>query len=154
MTAPRSVELLRRLVPEARQSLQRIMAGQRDTLWGSTEIKLRVRKYPKSGQERVSVVKPQLNRVKLYSHVLKTFVPVRMTPEMLRAVERRGGLDDYLLSTPDGALHSNAASTLRWQVLCELAKKREAEAAASVASRGSGNPEGRRAALRDLKPKA
>eukprot|EP00955_Chlamydomonas_euryale_P032040 335739-Chlamydomonas_euryale.AAC.2 len=71
-----------------------------------------------------------------------------------RAVERRGGLDDYLLSTPDGALHSNAASTLRWQVLCELAKKREAEAAASVASRGSGNPEGRRAALRDLKPKA
>lgn len=47
----RGTELLTRLIPTAAKSLERILTNQRGTLWGNTELKLRVRKYPKSGEE-------------------------------------------------------------------------------------------------------
>lgn len=47
----RSAELLGRLIPSARQSLQRVLSNQRQMLWGDTSMSLRVRKYPKSGEE-------------------------------------------------------------------------------------------------------
>ena len=48
------------------------------------------------GRRRVSIVKPQLTRVRLYSQALKKFVPLTMTPEMIRRVEAEGGLDAFL----------------------------------------------------------
>jgi hypothetical protein len=43
--------LLGRLIPSAVKNLQDIVLRQRETLWGDTALKLRVRKYPKSGEE-------------------------------------------------------------------------------------------------------
>ncbi|KAG1673858.1 hypothetical protein FOA52_012883 [Chlamydomonas sp. UWO 241] len=136
MSASRSADALLRLIPSARQSLHNVLASQRQTLWGTTELKLRVRKYPKSGEERVSLVKPQTATVKLYSHVLEKFVPLKMSAQMLRTVENSGGLDEYLLSTPDSALHSDVASTLRWQVMC---RAQEQAAAKAKGAQGGGS---------------
>eukprot|EP00195_Chlamydomonas_chlamydogama_P005343 CAMPEP_0202890252 /NCGR_PEP_ID=MMETSP1392-20130828/731_1 /ASSEMBLY_ACC=CAM_ASM_000868 /TAXON_ID=225041 /ORGANISM="Chlamydomonas chlamydogama, Strain SAG 11-48b" /LENGTH=152 /DNA_ID=CAMNT_0049573789 /DNA_START=30 /DNA_END=488 /DNA_ORIENTATION=+ len=113
-------QLLQRLIPSASQDLQHILRTQRDTFWGETELKFRVRKYKKSDEERVSIVKPQLHHVKLYSKALRRMVPLEMTKDMLRTIEARGGLDEYLRKTPDWRLKSNVASNLRWEVMCAL----------------------------------
>lgn len=114
-------KLLSKLLPSARQHLQQIVESHRQTLWGDTQLKLRVRKYPKAGGgERISLVRPQLQLVKLYSHVLGRQVPLTITPEMLRSVEAKGGLDQYLLTTPDKLLHSDIASNLKWEMTCKM----------------------------------
>ena len=43
--------LIRNLIPSAGKALQQIVESQRGTFWGQTQLKLRVRKYPKSGEE-------------------------------------------------------------------------------------------------------
>lgn len=39
-----------------------------------------------------------------------------------RSVEAQGGLDKYLLSTPDRHLHSDVASALKWELLCKVGR--------------------------------
>lgn len=42
-------QLLSRVLPSAREQLLKLATEQRSTFWADTELKLRVRKYPKSG---------------------------------------------------------------------------------------------------------
>jgi large subunit ribosomal protein L28 len=47
---------------------------------------------------------PNLHQVTLISDALRQRVRLRLTTNGLRTVERRGGLDAFLLSTPDAKL--------------------------------------------------
>lgn len=63
-----------------------------------------------------------MNHVNLYSHLLKDYVRVRITPWMLREVESNGGLDEYLIKTPERLLGgSNFSSNLRFRILAAKA---------------------------------
>lgn len=42
-------QLLSRVLPSAREQLLKLATEQRSTFWADTELKLRVRKYPKAG---------------------------------------------------------------------------------------------------------
>jgi large subunit ribosomal protein L28 len=48
--------------------------------------------------------RPNLHQVTLISDALRQRVRLRLTTNGLRTVERRGGLDAFLLSTPDAKL--------------------------------------------------
>eukprot|EP00798_Chlamydomonas_sp_ICE-L_P007037 gene7037-130_t len=114
-------ELMSRLLPSAADTLSRIMRDRRSKFWASEELQFRIRKYPKSGNmERVSIVKPHFSRVNLFSQVLKKMVPLELTPKVLREIESQGGLDSYLLQTPDALLRSDVASKLKWRITSEL----------------------------------
>ncbi|GLC35467.1 hypothetical protein PLESTB_000204200 [Pleodorina starrii] len=116
-------QLLKRLIPPARDGLRRIEALRRKVIWGDTQITLRVRQYPKSKDERVSLVMPQWHKVQLYSEILDRKVPLTMTNSTLRMIENMGGLDTYLLKMPEAKLKSDTASALRWEVLTTLQRK-------------------------------
>ncbi len=47
---------------------------------------------------------PNLHQVTLISDALKSRVRLRLTTNGLRTVEKRGGIDAFLLSTPDAKL--------------------------------------------------
>ncbi len=51
---------------------------------------------------------PNLNRVSLISDALGETVRLRITPYALRSVERRGGLDNYLVQARDRDLSTRA----------------------------------------------
>ncbi len=47
---------------------------------------------------------PNLQQATLYSDVLRRTVPLRVTTRALRSVQKRGGLDAFLLKTDDRRL--------------------------------------------------
>ena len=56
---------------------------------------------------------PNLHRVTLLSDVLKSRVRLRLSSAGLRTVEKRGGIDAFLLSTPDADLEPVAMKLKR-----------------------------------------
>ena len=56
---------------------------------------------------------PNLQRASLMSDALGQTVRLRVTPSALRSVEKKGGLDAYLLDVKDDKLSTNAQRTKR-----------------------------------------
>ncbi|KAG2438879.1 hypothetical protein HYH02_010677 [Chlamydomonas schloesseri] len=119
-------QLISRLIPPARKQFEHLQAHRRDVVWGNTQITLRVRQYPKSKDERVSLVLPNWHRVRLWSETLRRKVELVMTNDTLRHIEDMGGLDAYLINTPESKLKSNPASAVKWEVMCALRRKEAA----------------------------
>ena len=51
---------------------------------------------------------PNIQRGSMMSDALGEMVPMRLATSAIRTIEKRGGLDAYLLSTPDEALGKKA----------------------------------------------
>ena len=56
---------------------------------------------------------PNLQRASLLSDTLGETVPLRLSTSAIRTIEKRGGLDAYLLSTPDDKLGKTARTLKR-----------------------------------------
>ena len=56
---------------------------------------------------------PNLQRASLLSDTLGETVPLRLSTSAIRTIEKRGGLDAYLLSTPDAKLGKTARTLKR-----------------------------------------
>ena len=67
---------------------------------------------------------PSLHQVTLVSDVLRQRVRLRVTSNGLRTIEKRGGIDGFLLNTPTSKLQPEA------QVLKRRIKKAQAKQAA------------------------
>ena len=67
---------------------------------------------------------PNLHQVSLISDVLRQRVRLRVSSNGLRSIEKRGGLDAFLLSTPDAKLEDSAL------VIKRRIKRAQAKAAA------------------------
>ena len=67
---------------------------------------------------------PNLHQVSLISDVLRQRVRLRVSSNGLRSIEKRGGLDAFLLSTPDAKLENSAL------VIKRRIKRAQAKAAA------------------------
>ena len=74
---------------------------------------------------------PNLQETRLLSDVLGTQVQLRVSMQALRSVEHNGGLDAFLLSTPDRKL-PDEAKVLKRRI--ERARDKRAAAAAAPAS--------------------
>lgn len=68
---------------------------------------------------------PNLQATRLLSDTLGTQIRVRLSVHALRSVEHRGGLDAFLLSTPDAKLPTDARRLKR-----RIEKKRGTQKAA------------------------
>lgn len=80
---------------------------------------------------------PNLQRVSLHSDALRRVVSLRITTRALRTVQRRGGLDSYLLSRADADLAPKGLK-LKRQVRKALSGSAGPSRAADGASRASG----------------
>ena len=71
---------------------------------------------------------PNLQDVSLMSDVLGTTIQVRLSTRAIRTVEKRGGIDAYLLSTPETKLGDKAREMRR-----RIKKATEKQAASASA---------------------
>lgn len=66
---------------------------------------------------------PNVQRKELYSQALEAKVPVRLTTSVLREIDRRGGLDNYLLYTREDRVDSVFGSFLKKRIVTALEAK-------------------------------
>ena len=71
---------------------------------------------------------PDLQDTSLLSDILGVAVRMRLTTRAIRTIEHRGGIDAYLLETPDGRL-SVDAKALKRRLLRAQAKRTASQAA-------------------------
>ena len=71
---------------------------------------------------------PNLQDTSLLSDILGVAVRMRLTTRAIRTIEHRGGIDAYLLETPDGRL-SVDAKALKRRLLRAQAKRTASQAA-------------------------
>ncbi|MBB3064818.1 MULTISPECIES: 50S ribosomal protein L28 [Limibacillus] len=71
---------------------------------------------------------PNMQDAALYSEVLRKAVRVRLTTRAIRTIEHNGGIDAFLLSTPNSKLGQDALVLKR--AIAKASAKREATAAA------------------------
>ncbi|CDH58978.1 mitochondrial ribosomal protein l28 [Lichtheimia corymbifera JMRC:FSU:9682] len=75
---------------------------------------------------------PNVQSKKLYSETLDRFLDLKVTTSVLRTIDKKGGLDQYLLETRDKNLCSDKALELKSVILKQL-KKNEKKVAAESA---------------------
>lgn len=66
---------------------------------------------------------PNAHQKKLYSHILNRMIRIRVTAAALRNIDKAGGLDRYILTTPPKKLDSDFGEELREQLLLALQKQ-------------------------------
>lgn len=64
--------------------------------------------------------KPNVQSKQLYSEILDRMVPAKVTTHALRCIAKAGGLDSYILTTPDNKLQSDLAVQLRQEMQQQL----------------------------------
>eukprot|EP00752_Nemacystus_decipiens_P004467 g4079.t1 len=67
--------------------------------------------------------KPNVQKKALYSEVLDEWIKFQLTTHALRCVDRAGGIDKYLLKTPDKWLNSAQGSNAKRKIQEALAAK-------------------------------
>ncbi|KAI7902596.1 uncharacterized protein BX663DRAFT_63433 [Cokeromyces recurvatus] len=60
---------------------------------------------------------PNVQNKKLYSESLSKFIEVKVTTAVMRTIDKKGGLDKYLLETRDKNLFSEKALELKSKIL-------------------------------------
>ncbi|KAI9477103.1 hypothetical protein BDB00DRAFT_859421 [Zychaea mexicana] len=65
---------------------------------------------------------PNVQSKKLYSETLQKFLELKVTTSVLRTIDKKGGLDQYLLETRDKNLFSEKAVQLKNSVLKQQQK--------------------------------
>lgn len=61
--------------------------------------------------------KPNVQTIQLYSELLEMDIKIKMTTYVLRLIDRMGGLDRYLLYTPDARLDSELGVKLKTKLM-------------------------------------
>ncbi|WP_022728042.1 50S ribosomal protein L28 [Fodinicurvata sediminis] len=69
---------------------------------------------------------PNLQETSLYSDALASMVPLRLATSSIRTIEHKGGLDAYLLGTPNSKLGAEAVKIKRRIVRAAAAKESSA----------------------------
>lgn len=61
--------------------------------------------------------KPNVHYKRLFSHILDGLIRVRVSTHALKCIDKAGGIDEYLLQTPDQKLNSDVG--VKWKRLME-----------------------------------
>ncbi|KAK9813979.1 hypothetical protein WJX73_007728 [Symbiochloris irregularis] len=69
--------------------------------------------------------KPNVHHKRLYSEALDRMIRLRVSTTALKTIDKYGGLDRYLLATPDRRLQSDVGAELRQKIQAVLAAARQ-----------------------------
>lgn len=77
-------------------------------------------KVCRSGSKSRRAWKPNVQMFNLYSQVLERHIPLKISCKVLKQMDRKGGLDAYLLTTSDYSIHSNLGLNLKKEIRIKL----------------------------------
>ncbi|KAJ2400519.1 hypothetical protein GGI23_001986 [Coemansia sp. RSA 2559] len=94
----------------------------RDGLFGDVKIQYGNNK-PKSLHKTRRFWLPNIQLVNLYSAILDKTLRIHVTTRVLRTIDKRGGLDNYLLETKDKHINSRLGMDLKQKLKAALELK-------------------------------
>ncbi|KAJ1729156.1 hypothetical protein LPJ61_003663 [Coemansia biformis] len=93
-----------------------------DGLFGGKQVQHGNNK-PKSLHKTRRTWLPNIQKVSLYSAILNTMLRVHVTTRVLRTIDKKGGLDEYLLNTKDKKIASEFGLQLKEKLLQERERR-------------------------------
>ncbi|KAM3569032.1 hypothetical protein VYU27_008858 [Nannochloropsis oceanica] len=99
--------------PSSNRARRGLFAG-KDVLFGNM--------VSHSNRKTRRMFKPNSQRKRLWSDALEDMIPFNLTTTTLRMVDKAGGLDNYLLQTPDHKLDSESGIRIKRQIERKLAR--------------------------------
>lgn len=66
--------------------------------------------------------KPNVQRKRLWSQILQCWLRFNVTTHALKCIDRKGGIDEYLLETKESKVNSIAGRNAKRMILAELDK--------------------------------
>ncbi|KAI9471542.1 hypothetical protein LPJ78_002450 [Coemansia sp. RSA 989] len=87
-----------------------------DGLFGEAKIQHGNNK-PKSLHKTRRIWLPNIQKVAVFSKILNEKLKINMTTRVLRTIEKKGGLDNYLLQTKDKKINSEFGLQLKKRLL-------------------------------------
>ncbi|KAJ1966205.1 hypothetical protein GGI12_000227 [Dipsacomyces acuminosporus] len=117
------------------QNLARILRGpssqyyrvKLDGLFGGSKVQHGNNK-PKSLHKTRRIWMPNIQKVNLYSAILDRTFNLRVTTRVLRTIDKKGGLDNYLLLTKDKNIASDAGVEIKQSLQKTLAAQEKTAA--------------------------
>lgn len=73
--------------------------------------------------------KPNVQRKRLWSQILQCWLRFNVTTHALKCIDRKGGIDEYLLETKESKVNSIAGRNAKRMILAELDKSNAGEGA-------------------------
>ncbi|KAJ2809323.1 hypothetical protein H4R20_000226 [Coemansia guatemalensis] len=96
-----------------------------DGLFGGVAIQHGNNK-PKSLHKTRRIWLPNIQKVKLYSAILDRMLEVNLTTRVLRTIDKKGGIDRYILDSKEKHIASDFGLSLKKRLLRALDKKKSA----------------------------
>eukprot|EP00475_Leptophrys_vorax_P007696 TRINITY_DN14881_c1_g1_i2.p2 TRINITY_DN14881_c1_g1~~TRINITY_DN14881_c1_g1_i2.p2 ORF type:complete len:135 (+),score=12.06 TRINITY_DN14881_c1_g1_i2:570-974(+) len=122
-----------------------VMRRARRGLYAGKEIKFGNKISEDGGNRSRRQWKPNVQSKRLYSFALQHFIRFRVTTHALRCIDKAGGVDEYLLNTPDKELNSDVGSVWRERIIQALRSQQQqqqqqvsASASAAAGATGAG----------------
>ncbi|DBA91472.1 hypothetical protein WJX77_007809 [Trebouxia sp. C0004] len=101
------------------QVARAVMGRSRRGLFGGKRILSGNKVSEDGGNKSRRVWKPNVQKTTLYSNALERNVQLKVTAYALRCIDKAGGLDRYLLKTPDQELASDTGLKLRSEIIAK-----------------------------------
>ncbi|KAI9502303.1 hypothetical protein GGI25_001589 [Coemansia spiralis] len=114
------------LVKILRAPTTRFYRLHKDGLFGNVKIQHGNNK-PKSLHKTRRIWLPNIQHVNLYSAVLEENMRIRVTTRVLRTIDKKGGLDNYLLETKDKNIGTQFGIELKQKIKNALEQKKPTE---------------------------
>ncbi|CAI5531397.1 unnamed protein product [Closterium sp. Naga37s-1] len=112
-----------------------VMRRARRGLFAGKEVKFGNKVSEDGGNKTRRMWKPNVQYKRLYSFALDKFIQFRVTTYALRCIDKVGGIDEYLLHTPEKKLNSDVG--LVWKGRIQEALLRAQSATADQGSVGA-----------------
>ncbi|KAJ2769155.1 hypothetical protein IWQ57_003226 [Coemansia nantahalensis] len=97
-----------------------------DGLFGGKQVQHGNNK-PKSLHKTRRTWLPNIQKVSMFSAILGKMLSINVTTRVLRTIDKKGGLDEYLLTTKDAKIASEFGLQLKDKLQKELARQRTSE---------------------------
>eukprot|EP00897_Mesotaenium_endlicherianum_P007674 jgi/Mesen1/6935/ME000036S06272 len=100
-----------------RAFMRRVRRG----LYAGKEIRFGNKVSEDGGNKTRRTWKPNVHWKRVYSQALEKMLRIRMTTHALRCIDKAGGIDEYLLNTPEKKLNSDVGMYWREHIQKALA---------------------------------
>eukprot|EP00245_Coleochaete_scutata_P008020 TRINITY_DN23912_c0_g1_i1.p1 TRINITY_DN23912_c0_g1~~TRINITY_DN23912_c0_g1_i1.p1 ORF type:complete len:154 (-),score=20.23 TRINITY_DN23912_c0_g1_i1:162-623(-) len=114
----------------ARAFMQRSRRG----LYAGKEIRFGNKVSEQGDNKSRRTWKPNVHWKRVYSLALGQMIRLRMTTSAMRCIDKAGGIDEYLLNTPDHKLRSDVGVKWRTEIASAIAamEKKHGEACTEI----------------------
>lgn len=113
-------DAMQAMLADYARAARQVMKRRHRAILGGKHIQFGNQYSETAGNRSRRTWKPNVQTKRIYSEALQKFMKLRVSTYVLKRCDAKGGLDNYLLKTPDSLLHSDLAVRVKRQIIDAL----------------------------------